>query len=149
MIYYRTRKILFIFLLLIFGINIYANCSALHTLTHQHLYFYSHSLGFYTIFLNPTLMAIADHEASPGKPYYKKKWWGDCPNELSKSNVCFEFTVYPNSINFSPDPMEEIKKYNHGHSNRGEVRVLANHSLTKYVYTIDHEKQFCGPYHFS
>lgn len=121
-------------------------CSALQTLVNQDLHFFQYDLGNYTIYLSPTLTAIVNHQTNPSEPYFEKPWLGACPVNLGTADTCTEFTVYPNSTNFSPDPMEKIKADNHGNPDRGEVRILTNQSMTQYVYTTDHEATFCGPY---
>ena len=125
-----------------------ADCSNQPILPNETLYFYHHSIGTYTINLNPTLQAIADGQDHSGYPYFEKTWTGSCPAGLDGNNdTCIEFTVYPDGTNFSPtDIMNKIEKYTHGKPNRGEVRVISDSSETQYVYTTDHENTFCGPY---
>ena len=126
----------------------YADCSAQPILPNESLYFYNHSIGTYTINLNPTLQAIEDGQDHSGYPYYEKTWSGSCPAGLDGNNdTCIEFTVYPDGTNFSPTTiMKKIEKYTHGKPNRGEVRVISDSTETQYAYTIDHEQTFCGPY---
>lgn len=113
-----------------------------------HYHHHAHYLGLYRINLKPTLTAIKDRNALPGFPFYKKHWWGRCPRAMDGDGQCIEFTVYPDNFNFSPDGiMKKIEKYTeHHYPNRGEVRILTNATMTKYVYTTDHEGKFCGPY---
>lgn len=115
------------------------------TFTYHH---HSHYLGLYRINLKPTLTAIRYHNAQPGYPFYEKNWWGKCPGAMDDDGRCIEFTVYPDDFNFSPvGIMKKIEKYTlHHNPNRGEVRVITNANMTKYVYTTNHEKKFCGPY---
>ncbi|OGT49483.1 MAG: hypothetical protein A3E82_04575 [Gammaproteobacteria bacterium RIFCSPHIGHO2_12_FULL_38_11] len=143
--YMKIKFNLFLLGLIFLITGVTFSCTKSETLRNIPLFFYSHPLGIYNIYLNPTLSTIENHDSDRGYPYYKKKWYGKCPNHLGREK-CFEFTVYPNNTNFSPNPMEKIKKYTHGESNRGEVRILTNKLETKYVYTINHEKKFCGPY---
>lgn len=115
------------------------------TLNNVPLFFYSNSLGNYNIFLTDTLTAIADGSADNNgdtPPYYEKSWTGSCPPGLTGSN-CHEYTVYPDSTNFSPtDIMAQIEKYNGGRPDRGEVRIITDSSEQNYVYTADHEHTF-------
>ena len=121
-------------------------CTHSSLLSNTPLYFYHHYLGIYNIYLAPTLTAIDNGDSGRGYPYYKKRWRGKCPHHL-RGKKCVEFTVYPNNDNFSPRGiMKKIKKYTHGKRNRGEVRIITNYAETKYVYTTNHEKKFCGPY---
>ncbi|MCX7121010.1 MAG: hypothetical protein NTZ67_04455 [Gammaproteobacteria bacterium] len=146
----NIKSNLFLFFAISFLIFSAAACTKSETLQNVPLYFYKHYLGVYNIYLTPALSAIESGDKISGYPYYKKKWHGQCPGNLAEGHEkCFELTVYPNSNNFSPNPMKEIKKYTHGRPNRGEVRILTNRSETKYSYTTDHEKIFCGPYALS
>ena len=111
-----------------------------------HYQHHTHYLGFYLINLAPTLSAIENDSANAGPPYFKKKWYGKCPRQLH-AKKCFEFTVYPDANNFTPESiMQRIEKYTHGKPNRGEVRVMTNKAETKYIYTTNHYRKFCGPY---
>lgn len=129
--------------------NIVFACTSSHMVTQVPLFFFEHSLGVYDVNLEPTLAAIADGSADNGrKPYYGKMWEGSCPSLMV--GQCHEYTVYPNDQNFQPAGiMGQIKQYTNGEENRGEVRVITNADETQYVYTTDHEKTFCGPYHIS
>ena len=149
---YQSRKRFFIssiIVLLSVSTFSFADCSQSQTLLNVPLFFYTSSLGTYNIALTDTLTAIANGTADKNageSPYYEKDWTGDCPGGLSGSN-CNEYTVYPDSTNFTPgDIMVKIEKYTSGLPNRGEVRILTDNSETQYVYTTDHEKTFCGPY---
>lgn len=135
-----------------FVVNItFAQCG----LTDVPLKFYSHRLGSYNILLTDTLNAV-DGQDHPGYPYYEKTWRGRCPDHMGSRNSCLEFTVYPImnknfvSVTYHKPPKNNImwwiEKYNGGNSNRGEVRIITDSSESQYVYTIDHEKTFCGPY---
>lgn len=141
-----------IFLLLLISIflNAFAaDCVTPPTLSQQPIYFYNHYLGVYTIYLSQTLTAIKEQSAQSGPPFYQKIWYGDCPVGLSgPADSCVEYTVYPNAENFMPgDIMQKIEQYtDNGEPNRGEVRILTDQNNAEYVYTIDHEKTFCGPY---
>lgn len=131
---------------LLMSAQVFACTSAL-TLYDVPLKFYAQPLGSFTIRLSPTLSAIRNKTAAGGKPYYKKQWRGPCPGGLSGGiGQCVEYTVYPSAVNFTPDLMPYVKKYNHGRANRATVRILTNPSGTKYIYTTNHEKTFCGPY---
>lgn len=138
---------LILFVLSLFVSNIALGCSASLTLSNMPLYFFTHPLGIYTIDLSPT-MNIIDGDDHSGYPYYEKIWSGSCPGGLSgHDNTCIEFTVYPDATNFSPgNIMQKIKQYTHGKANRGEVRIITDSTESNYVYTTDHEQNFCGPY---
>ncbi len=125
---------------------VFAQCSADAVIQDVHMYFFKHYLGIYRIDLSSTLSAVADGNDHSGYPYYEKTWMGKCPHGLR--GACIEFTVYPNNTNFSPAGiMRKIKKYTHdGQPNRGEVRVITNSAQSRYVYTTNHERTFCGPY---
>jgi hypothetical protein len=132
--------------------SIYADCLDPPILSQINLHFFEYDLGQYTINLTHTLNAIKNDNAGSSKPYYKKTWYGDCPGGLSGSaGSCVEYTVYPNADNFSPgDIMQKIEQHtDDGSPNRGEVRILTNADQTEYVYTVDHERTFCGPYSLS
>jgi hypothetical protein len=134
--------------LFVISISTYADCEAPPVLSQETIFFYDTKLGVYNVNLTSTLSAIKDNKTDSGNPYYQKTWYGDCPGGLSGSaGSCIEFTVYPNQTNFYPgDIMQAIKNANDGEPNRGEVRVLTDEDETHYVYTVDHEKTFCGPY---
>lgn len=127
----------------------FADCSQSQTLVNIPLSFYKNSLGTYNIILTDTLTAIATGTADSNgysAPYYEKNWMGACPGGLTGEN-CHEYTVYPDATNFAPgDIMSKIEQYTNGESNRGEVRILTDSSETYYVYSTDHEQNFCGPY---
>jgi hypothetical protein len=124
-----------------------ANCASSQVIYNQPLYFYQYYLGRYTVDLSRVLSAIKVHSTNNGFPFYKKPWIGLCPNGFHEKTACMEYTVYPDDQNFWPGGiMEKIKHYNHGMPNRGVVRILTNADGSQYVYTINHEKDFCGPY---
>lgn len=132
--------------LFMISISTYADCAAPPVLPQETIYFYDTKLGVYNVNLAPTL-----HDIQKGITSYfedKKAWHGDCPDGLSGSaGSCIEFTVYPNKTNFYPgDIMRAIRDANDGDVNRGEVRIITDQDETHYVYTLDHEKSFCGPY---
>ena len=130
-------------------------CTDSKMLTNIPQSYFQNYLGVYSINLAPTLAAIASGEADQGGdniPYYAKQWTGSCPGGLEgEVGSCKEYTVYPTNQNFSPAGiMQKIEQYTSGgEPNRGEVRILTNASETQYVYTTDHEVEYCGPYNLS
>ena len=140
---------LFIVPLFMISTSTDADCAAPPVLSQEAIYFYDTNLGVYNVNLTPTLSDIQNGTITDSED--EKTWRGDCPGGLSGSaGSCIEFTVYPNRANFYPgDIMGAIKDANDGEPNRGEVRILTDQDETHYVYTIDHEKTFCGPYPLS
>lgn len=145
----RTIQMLLVAPLFMISISTYADCAAPPVLMQQTIYFYDTKLGVYNVNLAPTLSDIQNDTTTDSED--KKTWYGDCPAGLhGPADSCIEFTVYPNKTNFYPgDIMQAIRNANDGDVNRGEVRILTDQDETHYVYTIDHEKTFCGPYPLS
>jgi hypothetical protein len=139
-----------------------ANCGTPTSISHQKLYLWNNMyLGEYDINFNIALCDIKrldlpapqDPQKIGPAPYYPRRWLGACPNGLGVRNECLEYTVYPGTLFFKPslpsepnDIMDVIIK-TIGRTNRGPVRIITNKSKTEYVYTVDHERVFCGPYH--
>ncbi len=135
--------------LFMISISTYADCAAPPVLPQETLHFYEVNLGVYNVNLAPTLSDIQNGTTTDSED--KKTWRGDCPGGLKgSSDSCIEFTVYPNKTNFYPgDIMQAIKDANDGDVNRGEVRIITDQDEALYVYTLDHEHTFCGPYPLS
>lgn len=135
--------------LFMISMETYADCAAPPVLSQETIHFYDTNLGVYNVNLSPTLSDIQNDTTTDSED--KKTWYGACPGGLNgPDDSCIEFTVYPNKANFYPgDIMQAIKDANNGEPNRGEVRILTDQDETHYVYTIDHEKTFCGPYTLS
>ena len=125
-------------------------CVDADSLQQMPLYFHGNYLGQYDINFMSTLFAVEGGSTDIGKPYYKKVLNSGCPVSLSDSN-CIEYTVYPQASNFranrgSQPIMYRIMKYNQGQTDPGVVRIYSDLGLTQYVYTITHNRIFCGPY---
>lgn len=125
-------------------------CTGLYTLSEVPITFHyhgqSHYLGLYTIFLDPTLLAIQEHHTKSGRPYFEKKWYADCPSTIH-SKRCLEFTVYPMRGNVTPDMMHKIEKYTlNNQPNQGEIRIWTNMTRNQYIYSTNRNEKFCGPY---
>ncbi len=135
--------------LFMISISAYADCAPPPVLSQETIYFYDTKLGVYNVNLSPVLNDIKNGTTTDDED--KKEWYGACPGGLDGSaGSCIEFTVYPNKSNFYPgDIMKAIKDANDGEPNRGEVRILTDQNETHYVYTVDHEQTFCGPYTLS